>query len=68
MRRTARRAGIWAVFWLLILQVTALGNKNPVVANVLVAGFFFVVLWGVGWMTESFAYRRWLRRHEGGGS
>ncbi len=65
--RTAKRAGIWSALWFLVLELTPLGGNASPLTNIAVAVLFFVVLWGVGVLTEAFAWRRYQKRKQGGG-
>lgn len=65
--RAAKRAAIFAVLFYIAISYTSLGGNmsNPVKAfNAVV---MFVLFWSIGTITETFAWRRWQKKHGGSG-
>ena len=64
-KRTAKRALIFATLFYLVISFTG-GSVSPAVklANTAV---MFVLFWSIGTITETFAWRRWQKKHGGSG-
>jgi hypothetical protein len=65
--RAAKRAAIFAVLFYIAISYTSLGGSmsNPVKA--FNAAVMFVLFWSIGTITETFAWRRWQKKHGGSG-
>ena len=61
--RTARRALLFSVLFYLVITFTSSGVSPGIkLANTAV---MFVLFWSMGWMVESFVWRRYQKKHGG---
>jgi hypothetical protein len=65
-RRSAKRAGIFAVGLFAITQVVPIGGTSPTtVAAAFQAASFFVFLTPFGYLMDTVLYNRWLKKQRG---
>jgi hypothetical protein len=65
--RAAKRAAIFAVLFYILLAYTSIGGKMSPAAKIFNGVMIFVLMWSIGTLTETFAWRRWQKRHGGQG-
>ena len=63
--RAAKRAAVFAVLFYLALSYTSLGGKMTSGTKLFNAAVMFVLFWSIGTITETFAWRRWQKKHGG---
>ena len=63
--RAAKRAAVFAVLFYLALSYTSLGGKMTGGTKLFNAAVMFVLFWSIGTITETFAWRRWQKKHGG---
>ena len=63
--RAAKRAAVFAVLFYILLAYTSIGGKMSPAAKLFNGGMIFVLMWSIGTITETFALRRWQKRHGG---
>jgi hypothetical protein len=63
--RAAKRAGVFAVLFYILLAYTSIGSKMSPAAKLFNGVMIFVLMWSIGTITETFAWRRWQKRHGG---
>jgi hypothetical protein len=63
--RAAKRAAVFAVLFYILLAYTSIGGKMSPAAKLFNGGMIFVLMWSIGTITETFAWRRWQKRHGG---
>jgi hypothetical protein len=65
--RAAKRAAIFAVLFYIAITYTSLGGNMSSAAKAFNAVVMFVLFWSIGTITETFAWRRWQKKHGGSG-
>jgi hypothetical protein len=65
--RAAKRAAVFAVLFYILLAYTSIGGKMSPTAKIFNGVMIFVLMWSIGTITETFAWRRWQKRHGGEG-
>ncbi|HEX3330962.1 MAG TPA: hypothetical protein VHS27_13650 [Gaiellales bacterium] len=65
--RAAKRAAIFAVLFYLAITYTGLGGNMSSGVKAFNAVVMFVLFWSIGTITETFAWRRWQKKHGGSG-
>jgi hypothetical protein len=65
--RAAKRAAVFAVLFYVVLAYTSIGGKMSPAGKVFNGLMIFVLMWSIGTITETFAWRRWQKRHGGQG-
>jgi hypothetical protein len=65
--RAAKRAAIFAVLFYLAITYTSLGGNMSNGVKAFNAVVMFVLFWSIGTITETFAWRRWQKKHGGSG-
>ena len=65
--RAAKRAAIFAVLFYLAISYTGLGGNMTNAVKAFNAVVMFVLFWSIGTITETFAWRRWQKKHGGSG-
>jgi hypothetical protein len=65
--RAAKRAAIFAVLFYLAITYTSLGGNMSAGVKAFNAVVMFVLFWSIGTITETFAWRRWQKKHGGSG-
>jgi len=65
--RAAKRAAIFAVLFYLAITYTSLGGNMTAGVKLFNAIVMFVLFWSIGTITETFAWRRWQKKHGGSG-
>ncbi|HKV68395.1 MAG TPA: hypothetical protein VJN72_09920 [Gaiellales bacterium] len=65
--RAAKRAAIFAVLFYLAITYTGLGGNMSSSVKAFNAVVMFVLFWSIGTITETFAWRRWQKKHGGSG-
>jgi hypothetical protein len=65
--RAAKRAAIFAVLFYIAISYTALGGNMTSAVKAFNAVVMFVLFWSIGTITETFAWRRWQKKHRGSG-
>ncbi len=65
--RAAKRAAIFAVLFYILLAYTSIGGKMSPAAKLFNGVMIFLLMWSIGTITETFAWRRWQKRHGGQG-
>jgi hypothetical protein len=65
--RAAKRAAIFAVLFYLAITYTSLGGQMTASIKLFNAVVMFVLFWSIGTVTETFAWRRWQKKHGGQG-
>ena len=65
--RAAERAAIFAVLFYLAITYTSLGGSMTTSVKVFNGIVMFVLFWSIGTITETFAWRRWQKKHGGSG-
>jgi hypothetical protein len=65
--RAAKRAAIFAVLFYIALTYTGLGGNMTGPVKAFNAVVMFVLFWSIGTITETFAWRRWQKKHGGSG-
>ncbi|HEX5558274.1 MAG TPA: hypothetical protein VFX13_11710 [Gaiellales bacterium] len=65
--RAAKRAAIFAVLFYVAISYTSLGGNMTDVVKAFNAVVMFVLFWSIGTITETFAWRRWQKKHGGSG-
>lgn len=65
--RAAKRAAIFAVLFYLVITYTGLGGNMSAGVKAFNAVVMFVLFWSIGTITETFAWRRWQKKHGGSG-
>jgi hypothetical protein len=63
--RAAKRAAVFAVLFYLAISYTSLGGTMSGGVKLFNAGVMFVLFWSIGTITETFAWRRWQKKHGG---
>jgi hypothetical protein len=63
--RAAKRAAVFAVLFYLAISYTSLGGKMTGGVKLFNAAIMFVLFWSIGTITETFAWRRWQKKHGG---
>jgi|SRR5205085_4213179 len=66
--RAAKRAAVFATLFYLAITYTSLGGKMAASAKLFNAALMFLLFWSIGTVTETFAWRRWQKKHGGPGS
>jgi hypothetical protein len=66
--RAAKRAAVFAVLFYLAITYTSLGGKMSPGVKLFNGIVMFVLFWSIGTITETFAWRRWQKKHGGPGS
>jgi hypothetical protein len=65
--RAAKRAAIFAVLFFIAISYTPLGGSMTSAVKAFNAVVMFVLFWSIGTITETFAWRRWQKKHGGSG-
>lgn len=65
--RAAKRAAIFAVLFYIAITYTSLGGNMSTGVKAFNAVVMFVLFWSIGTITETFAWRRWQKKHGGSG-
>ncbi len=65
--RAAKRAAIFAVLFYIAISYTSLGGNMTNGVKAFNAVVMFVLFWSIGTITETFAWRRWQKKHGGSG-
>lgn len=65
--RAAKRAAIFAVLFYIAISYTSLGGSMSNSVKAFNAVVMFVLFWSIGTITETFAWRRWQKKHGGSG-
>ena len=65
--RAAKRAAIFAVLFYLAISYTSLGGSMTGPVKLFNGAVMFVLFWSIGTITETFAWRRWQKKHGGSG-
>jgi len=65
--RAAKRAAIFAVLFYLVITYTSLGGNMSSSVKLFNGIVMFVLFWSIGTITETFAWRRWQKKHGGSG-
>jgi hypothetical protein len=65
--RAAKRAAVFAVLFYLAITYTSLGGSMTPGVKLFNGVVMFVLFWSIGTITETFAWRRWQKRHGGSG-
>ena len=63
--RAAKRAGIFAVLFYLAITYTSLGKGMTPGIKLFNGVVMFLLFWSIGTITETFAWRRWQKKHGG---
>ncbi len=63
--RAAKRAAVFAVGFYLLLTYTRLGGTMTAGVKLFNVVVMFVLFWSIGAITETFAWRRWQKKHGG---
>jgi hypothetical protein len=63
--RAAKRAAVFSVGFYLLLTYTRLGGTMTAPVKVFNVAVMFVLFWSIGSITETFAWRRWQKKHGG---
>lgn len=63
--RAAKRAAVFAVLFYLAISYTSLGGTMTGGIKLFNAAIMFVLFWSIGTITETFAWRRWQKKHGG---
>ena len=63
--RAAKRAAVFAVLFYLAISYTSLGGTMSGGIKLFNAAVMFVLFWSIGTITETFAWRRWQKKHGG---
>jgi hypothetical protein len=63
--RAAKRAAIFAVLFYLVITYTSLGGSMTTGVKFFNGVVMFVLFWSIGTITETFAWRRWHKKHGG---
>jgi hypothetical protein len=63
--RAAKRAAVFAVLFYLAISYTSLGGTMSGPIKLFNAAVMFVLFWSIGTITETFAWRRWQKKHGG---
>jgi hypothetical protein len=61
--RAAKRAAVFAVLFYLAITYTSLGGTMSASVKIFNAVVMFVLFWSIGTITETFAWRRWQKKH-----
>jgi hypothetical protein len=56
---------VFAVLFYLAISYTSLGGKMSGGIKLFNAAVMFVLFWSIGTITETFAWRRWQKKHGG---
>ena len=65
--RAAKRAAIFAVLFYIAITYTSLGGSMTTGVKLFNGVVMFVLFWSIGTITETFAWRRWQKKHGGSG-
>lgn len=65
--RAAKKAAIFAVLFYLVISYTSLGGNMSSGVKAFNGVVMFVLFWSIGTITETFAWRRWQKKHGGSG-
>ena len=65
--RAAKKAAIFAVLFYLVITYTSLGGNMSSGVKAFNGIVMFVLFWSIGTITETFAWRRWQKKHGGSG-
>ena len=65
--RAAKRPAIFAVLFYLVITYTSLGGSMTTGVKFFNGVVMFVLFWSIGTITETFAWRRWQKKHGGSG-
>jgi hypothetical protein len=63
--RAAKRAAVFALLFYLAISYTSLGGSMSGGVKLFNAAVMFVLFWSIGTITETFAWRRWQKKHGG---
>jgi hypothetical protein len=63
--RAAKRAAVFAVLFYLAITYTRLGGSMTPGIKLFNCAVMFVLFWSIGTITETFAWRRWQKKHGG---
>ena len=63
--RAAKRAAVFAVLFYLAITYTSLGGTMTPGVKLFNGIVMFVLFWSIGTITETFAWRRWQKKHGG---
>ena len=63
--RAAKRAAVFALLFYLAISYTSLGGRMSGGVKLFNAAVMFVLFWSIGTITETFAWRRWQKKHGG---
>ena len=63
--RAAKRAAVFAVLFYLLITYTSLGGSMSPGVKLFNGIVMFVLFWSIGTITETFAWRRWQKKHGG---
>ncbi len=63
--RAAKRAAVFALLFYLVISYTSLGGTMSGGVKLFNAAVMFVLFWSIGTITETFAWRRWQKKHGG---
>ena len=66
--RAAKRAAVFAVLFYLVITYTSLGGTMTTGVKLFNGIVMFVLFWSIGTITETFAWRRWQKKHGNPGS
>jgi hypothetical protein len=64
--RAAKRAAVFAVLFYLAITYTSLGGTMTTGVKLFNGIVMFVLFWSIGTITETFAWRRWQKKHGSG--
>ena len=63
--RAAKRAAVFAGLFYLAITYTSLGGTMTTGVKLFNGIVMFVLFWSIGTITETFAWRRWHKKHGG---
>jgi hypothetical protein len=63
--RAAKRAAVFAVLFYLAITYTSLGGNMTPGIKLFNGAVMFLLFWSIGTITETFAWRRWQKKHGG---